>query len=64
MKIPANAITDSFAIRFIYEKNGQQHAFSPAELPDDLDTYTFVERKDELVRKVKTHNPGVVKWIR
>ena len=51
MKIPANAITDSFAIRFIYEKNGQQHAFSPAELPDDLDTYTFVERKDELVRK-------------
>lgn len=51
MKIPANAIPDSFAIRFIYEKNGQQHAFSPAELPDDLDTYTFVERKDELVRK-------------
>ena len=51
MKIPANAITDSFAIRFIYEKNGQQHAFSPSELPDDLDTYTFVERKDELVRK-------------
>ena len=51
MKIPANAITDSFAIRFIYEKNGQQHAFSPAELPDDLDTYTFIERKDELVRK-------------
>ncbi len=51
MKVPADAITDSFAIRFIYEKNGQQHAFSPAELPDDLDTYTFVERKDELVRK-------------
>ena len=51
MKIPANAITDSFAIRFIYEKNGQQHAFSPAELPNDLDTYTFIERKDELIRK-------------
>lgn len=51
MKIPANAITDSFAIRFIYEKNGQQHAFSPVELPNDLDTYTFIERKDELIRK-------------
>ncbi|MBA2499283.1 MAG: DoxX family protein [Chitinophagaceae bacterium] len=51
MMIPANSITDSFAIRFVYEKDGQQHSFSPAELPDDLDTYTFVERKDELVRK-------------
>src|SRR5690606_36476199 len=51
MKMPANAITDSFAIRFVYEKNGVQHSFSPVELPDDLDTYTFVERKDELVRK-------------
>jgi len=51
MKMPENAITDSFAIRFVYEKNGVQHSFSPSELPADLDTYTFVERKDELVRK-------------
>ena len=51
MKIPANAIPDSFAIVFVYEKNGKQFDFSPAELPTDLDSYTFVERKDKLVRQ-------------
>lgn len=51
MKIPANAVPDSFAIRFVYEKDGKQHEFSPDNLPDDLDTYTFVDRTDKLIRK-------------
>lgn len=51
LKVPANAISDSFAIRFVYEKNGKQFDFSPVELPSDLDSYKFVERKDKLVRK-------------
>ena len=51
MKIPAGARPDSFAIRFIYEKGGKQFEFSPSSLPPDLSTYTFVSRKDKLVRK-------------
>ena len=51
MKIPPGAIPDSFAIRFIYEKEGKQFEFSPAELPADLGSYKFKDRKDKLIRK-------------
>ncbi|HVZ55385.1 MAG TPA: hypothetical protein VG870_01895, partial [Chitinophagaceae bacterium] len=51
MKIPAGALPDSFAIRFIYAKNGREYEFSPADLPADLGTYTFRKRIDKLVRK-------------
>ena len=51
MKIPAGARPDSFAIRFVYEKDGKQYDFSPAELPADLATYKFVSRKDKLIKK-------------
>ena len=51
MKIPAGARPDSFAIRFVYEKDGKQYDFSPAELPADLATYKFISRKDKLVKK-------------
>ena len=51
MKIPANAIPDSFAIRFVYEKGGKQFEFTPSELPNDLATYKFVSRADKLIRK-------------
>src|SRR5260221_9669241 len=51
MKIPEGARPDSFAIRFIYEKGGKEFEFSPAELPSDLATYTFVKRTDRLIRK-------------
>lgn len=51
MKIPAGARPDSFAIRFVYEKEGKQFEFSPAELPDDLATYKFISRKDKLIKK-------------
>jgi uncharacterized membrane protein YphA (DoxX/SURF4 family) len=51
MKPPPGAITDSFAIRFIYEKEGKRYSFSPEELPADFETYTYIDRKDQLVRK-------------
>ena len=57
MKIPAGAVPDSFAIMFVYEKGGKQYDFSPAELPADLNSYTFVKRKDKLVRKGNVEPP-------
>ena len=51
MQVPAGALPDSFAIRFIYEKGGKQFGFAPAELPADLNTYNYVSRTDKLVRK-------------
>src|SRR5690606_19453510 len=51
MQPPPNAVPDSFAIVFVYEKEGQTYEFSPSNLPSDLGTYTYVSRKDKLVRK-------------
>lgn len=57
MKIPAGAVPDSFAIRFVYEKAGKQFEFSPESLPADLATYKFVDRVDKLVRKGNAEAP-------
>jgi hypothetical protein len=57
MKIPAGAVPDSFAIRFVYEKGGKQFEFSPSDLPADLDQYKFVDRTDKLVRKGNAEAP-------
>ena len=57
MKNPVGSLPDSFAIRFVYEKAGNQFEFSPAELPADLDTYKFVSRKDKLIRKGNAEPP-------
>ncbi len=51
MKPPPNAIPDSFAIRFVYEKEGKRFEFLPENLPPDLGTYKFIERNDKLIRK-------------
>lgn len=51
MQPPANAIPDSFAIRFVYEKDGKRFEFAPSELPANLGEYTYVSREDKLVRK-------------
>lgn len=50
MQPPAGAVPDSFAIRFIYEKDGKEFEFAPADLPEDLASYTFKSRKDKLIR--------------
>jgi uncharacterized membrane protein YphA (DoxX/SURF4 family) len=57
MKPPPGSVPDSFAIRFIYEKNGKQFEFSPDQLPSDLGTYTFKDRVDKLVRKGNAQPP-------
>ncbi|MGZ8541541.1 MAG: BT_3928 family protein [Chitinophagaceae bacterium] len=57
MKIPAGALPDSFAIRFVYEKGGKQFEFAPAELPADLDTYNYISRTDKLIRKGNAEPP-------
>ena len=51
MKPPPGSVPDSFAIRFIYEKGGKQFEFAPENLPADFNTYKFIDRKDQLVRK-------------
>ncbi|RYY54848.1 MAG: DoxX family protein [Chitinophagaceae bacterium] len=48
---PPGAVTDSFAIMFVYEKGGKEFEFAPAELPADLDTYNYVDRRDKMVRQ-------------
>jgi hypothetical protein len=57
MKIPANATPDSFAIRFVYKKEGKQFEFSPENLPADLATYEYVDRTDKLIRKGNAEPP-------
>lgn len=57
MKIPAGAVPDSFAIRFLYEKSGKQYEFSPTDLPADLGTYKFISRTDKLIRKGNAEPP-------
>lgn len=52
MQQPAGYIPDEYRYEFIYRKDGKLVRFSEDELPDDLDeSYVFVERKEELVRK-------------
>lgn len=57
MKIPPNAIQDSFAMKFIYKKDDKEYEFSPNDLPADLDQYTFVDRTQKLVRKGNAEPP-------
>ncbi len=57
MKIPAGAVPDSFAIRFVYEKGGKQFEFAPSDLPADLDSYNYVSRTDKLIRKGNAEPP-------
>lgn len=51
MKPPPGSIPDSFAIRFIYEKEGKHFEFTPETLPADLGSYHYVDRVDKMIRK-------------
>ncbi len=57
MKIPVGALPDSFAIRFVYEKNGKKFEFSPESLPADLASYKYIDRVDKLIRKGNAEAP-------
>jgi uncharacterized membrane protein YphA (DoxX/SURF4 family) len=52
MKPPPNAIPDSTAINFVYEKNHKTMEYPANQLPADLDSsYIFIKRYDKLIRK-------------
>jgi hypothetical protein len=52
MQVPTGAIPDSFAMHFIYQKNGKEINFDQNNFPADFDSsYLYVSRKDELVKK-------------
>lgn len=51
MKPPPGAISDSTAIRYIYEKNGKRFEWAPEQIPEDFESYTYINRIDKLVRK-------------
>ena len=57
MKPPPGSVPDSFAIKFIYEKAGKRYEFAPENLPADFDTYTYIDRKQALVRKGNAEPP-------
>lgn len=52
MKVPAGAVSDSFAMTFQYKKDGKKVEFDEEHFPPDFDsTYEFVNRYDKLIRK-------------
>jgi hypothetical protein len=51
MKPAPGSVPDSFEILFQYTKNGKAYEFTPEQLPADFETYTYVDRKDKLIRK-------------
>lgn len=49
--VPEGAPKDVVEMVFIYEKSGQQFEFKADQLPEDLDAYNFVDRKDVVIQK-------------
>jgi len=60
-RMPENAVPDSFDIRFIYKKGETVQEFRMNELPDS--TWTFVDRKQVLVKKGKNNEPAIKDFI-
>ncbi len=56
-QMPADAVQDKVEFKFIYEKNGQQKDFNPANLPDS--TWTFLKREDVIVEKGRNNEPPI-----
>jgi hypothetical protein len=51
MQVPPGAPRDSFAMTFVYEKNGQKKEFGMNDLSKIDSTWKFIERKDVLVKE-------------
>jgi len=47
---PEGAPKDEYEMIFIYEKDGVRYDFTVNNLPDDLDAYNFIDRKDKLIK--------------
>ncbi len=54
-KMPLNAVPDKYEYAFVYMKEGKKQQFSVTALPDS--TWSFVERKQELIEKGKNNTP-------
>lgn len=48
---PENAEKDIIEMNFIYEKGGKEFEFDMNHLPSEEDGYTYVDRKDKLIKK-------------
>lgn len=48
---PPGAERDVVEMIFIYEKGGQTYEFGVNNLPADIDSYNFVDRKDKIVKE-------------
>jgi uncharacterized membrane protein YphA (DoxX/SURF4 family) len=61
MKIPADAVPDSIAMTFVYEKQGQKIEFTADKFPADFNDslYKFISRYDKLIRKGKNNEPPI-----
>ncbi|MCW3465610.1 BT_3928 family protein [Chitinophaga nivalis] len=51
MKLPPGATPDVYEMMFIYEKDGVKKEFTADNYPWSDSTWTFVDRKDKLVKK-------------
>jgi uncharacterized membrane protein YphA (DoxX/SURF4 family) len=51
MEYPEGALRDSFQLIFIYQKDGKQVEIGMNDIGKIDDTYTFVDRKDKLIRE-------------
>ena len=60
-KMPANAVPDEYSYNFIYEKEGNRQSFAMNNLPDS--SWTFVERKQELVKAGSNNVPLITDFI-
>lgn len=61
METPAGATSDSMQIVFTYQKNGKSVSFDQDHFPEDFDdSYEYISRKDELVKKGNGLKPAIV----
>ena len=51
MQPPPGAVPDSTILIFKYKKDGKDFEFTEETLPEDIDSYQFVDRIDKVIRK-------------
>lgn len=51
MQPPPGAVPDSTVLIFKYKKDGKYFEFTEETLPEDIDSYEFVDRIDKVIRK-------------
>lgn len=60
-KVPSNAVPDSTVIYFTYQKGRELVRFAASDFPSDFnsETYRFVKREDQIIRKGKNMEPPI-----